>query len=92
MPLNYLKNSNWEPFAKKRIQEIIHYYGNTKSVPLHDQPYAVFDFDNTSCFFDIEDHLMLYMIEQFAFRLNAETFYHILSCDSYETQTILDPN
>ncbi|MGT2785080.1 HAD family hydrolase [Streptococcus merionis] len=86
-----LENPNWEPFALQRINEIISKNGTSNPISRQDQPYAVFDFDNTSCFFDIEDHLVLYLIHKFAIKVSEEKLYEILTAGPYDIkQPLMD--
>ena len=62
-----LKTGNWEPQNKKRLEKLIRekaFNGN----------YAVFDWDFTSIFYDTQDNLFVYQIENLCFNLNPEEF------------------
>lgn len=85
-----LSHPNWEPFALHRINNVIETYGTLEPLPLHDQAYAVFDFDNTSSFFDIEDHLAIYLIEEFQLKLSPKELYQVLTSGPFDIQTPLE--
>ncbi|UTC65331.1 haloacid dehalogenase-like hydrolase [Treponema sp. OMZ 788] len=62
-----LKTGNWEPQNKKRLEKLIRekaFNGN----------YAVFDWDFTSIFYDTQDNLFVYQIENLKFNLTPEEF------------------
>lgn len=85
-----LSNPNWEPFALKRINHVIEIYGAPAPLPTEQQAYAVFDFDNTSSFFDIEDHLAIYLIEEFQLKLSPKELYQVLTSGPFDIQTPLE--
>lgn len=87
-----LSNPNWEPFALQRINQVIKTYGTSTSLPLCHQAYAVFDFDNTSSFFDIEDHLAIYLIEEFKFTISPTELYQVLTDGPFDIKSPLEEN
>ncbi|UTY28218.1 haloacid dehalogenase-like hydrolase [Treponema putidum] len=62
-----LKTGNWEPQNKNRLEKLIRekaFNGN----------YAVFDWDFTSIFYDTQDNLFVYQIENLCFNLSPKEF------------------
>lgn len=54
---------NWAPATRARIQAVIDEYAGQDR-------YVVFDFDNTSVIFDVEEALLIYQIENLAFKID----------------------
>lgn len=70
---------NWDSFNRAQINKMIAQYG--KGSPNYDAknpPYAVFDWDNTSVFLDIQEALMIYQIEHLNFKMTPETFNEVI--------------
>ncbi|MBG9988881.1 haloacid dehalogenase-like hydrolase [Aerococcaceae bacterium DSM 111176] len=68
----YFQQNNWEPFAYRRLNQVI---DKNKNNP---ESFVVFDFDNTSVIMDIEDNYMIYAIDNLLYHLNAEDFHQML--------------
>lgn len=63
-----LVKGNWDAFNRERIEALIAAHG--KGSPGYDPrkpPYAVFDWDNTSVFLDIEEAVLVYQLENLRF-------------------------
>ncbi|GHT69512.1 phosphoserine phosphatase [Bacteroidia bacterium] len=70
-----LQALNWDPFNRVQMEQLIDRYG--KHSPDYNPakpPYAVFDWDNTSIFLDIEEAVLAYQIQQLAFAATPEQF------------------
>jgi len=61
--LTLLTRNDWEKDVKNNLNELIKTYRNQNE-------YVVFDFDNTTCIFDIEEQLIVYQLETMSFELN----------------------
>lgn len=76
-----LKELNWQPFLYKKLCKIIENYsvknGETKN-------YMVFDFDQTIINGDIEENLMMYMANNFLYKLTPKEFKEIISSNIVE--------
>lgn len=63
-----LQALNWDKFNKSQLDKLITQYG--KDSPNYDPahpPYAVFDWDNTSIFLDIEEAILSYQVQNLVF-------------------------
>ena len=58
-----LITGNWAPATRARIQAVIDENADSGK-------YVVFDFDNTSVIFDVEEALLIYQIENLAFKID----------------------
>ena len=56
---------SWAPATRARIQAVIDENANKGR-------YVVFDFDNTSVIFDIQEALLVYQIENLIFKIKPE--------------------
>ncbi|THU05128.1 haloacid dehalogenase-like hydrolase [Lampropedia puyangensis] len=63
-----LPTGNWDAFNHAQLSQMIQAMGNTSRDYRADRPpYAVFDWDNTSIFLDIQEALLVYQLQQLAF-------------------------
>ena len=60
-----LMEGNWAPATRARIQAVIDANAGSGR-------YVVFDFDNTSAIFDVEEALLAYQIENLEFKIAPE--------------------
>jgi phosphoserine phosphatase len=60
--------SNWAPGTKAAIDSVIKKNAGNKSA------YAVFDWDNTSIYADVQDNLFIYQLENLAFKMTPGEF------------------
>ncbi len=67
-----LIEGNWAPATRARIQAVID--ENAES-----GRYVVFDWDNTSIFWDIEESAMIYQIEHLAYKITPEDMPDVLA-------------
>ena len=65
----YVSHPDWNPDAKKALNSFIRSERGQK-----ENPYVVFDFDNTCSIFDVSVQLMAYQLETMCFGLNPEEF------------------
>ncbi|PMB84569.1 hypothetical protein CJ206_03525 [Dolosicoccus paucivorans] len=79
----YFPQNNWDNFVYQRLNELIDKYQNDPNA------YAVFDFDNTSCFMDVEDNLMIYLVEHLCYKLTPSEFYQLLTDSFFEEELSL---
>jgi phosphoserine phosphatase len=68
-----LKKGNWDPYNWAKLNEMIAKYGNSSASydPNH-KPYAVFDWDNTCVFLDIEEAQLIYQLENLVFGMTPK--------------------
>ncbi len=67
-----LIQGNWAPATRARIQAVIDANANKGK-------YVVFDFDNTSVIFDIQEALLVYQIENLEFKMTPEQLPDVLA-------------
>ena len=65
----------WNPYVKQAIDDFIAEYGNTENA------YVVFDFDNTTSIFDVEEQLAVYQLQVMAFAFTPEEMPAILATE-----------
>lgn len=69
-----LLTGQWDSFNREQLNQLIASYGKTSAnYDAKNPPYAVFDWDNTSIFLDIEEATLIYQIENLAFKMSPET-------------------
>lgn len=61
-----LERDDWAPDVKENVNDFLQIYHGTRNA------YAVFDFDNTSAIFDVEEQLIAYQLETMSFALDPE--------------------
>ena len=64
--------AGWNPYVKQAIDDLIATYGGTENA------YAVFDFDNTTTIFDVEEQLAVYQLQVMAFAFTPDEIEEIL--------------
>lgn len=81
-----LEKLNWEPFAYKRLNELIKEYSQDEISDPSSLNYCIFDFDETIVTGDIEENLMIYIVNNFKFKMQPDQLKnHFLS-------NLIDPN
>lgn len=70
----HLEHRDWAPDVKAALNDFMDAYG-------HSGGYAVFDFDNTSCIFDIEENQMYYQLENMCFEMSPGRLVEVISTD-----------
>lgn len=74
-----LIKGNWDNFNRDQLNKLIATYGKTSpNYNPNNPPYAVFDWDNTSIFLDIQEALLIYQIEHLYFKMTPETLNKVL--------------
>lgn len=74
-----LAPGNWDTFNYSEIKKMIHQYGHqSQNYKKNQPPYAVFDFDNTSVFLDIEEAIFIYQLEHLMFKVTPERLNQII--------------
>ena len=70
---------NWDTFNRDQINKMIAQYGkNSANYDAKNPPYAVFDWDNTSVFLDIQEALMIYQIEHLKYNMTPEQLSQVI--------------
>lgn len=74
-----LEANNWAPCTKAALDRLIYNYGicNPNYNP-NAKPYTVFDFDNTTSIFDVEEALLIYQLENLRFKIPYNKMYDVL--------------
>ena len=72
-----LVREDWADDVKSSLNELMATYGKAGTAPA-DSPYAVFDFDNTSSIFDVEEQLAVYQLQVMAFALQPDELRKVL--------------
>ncbi|MDR1767605.1 MAG: Ig-like domain-containing protein [Propionibacteriaceae bacterium] len=68
--LKKLAANNWAPKTRAAINRFMGDYGYaSKTYDTAKKPYVVFDFDNTTSFFDVEEALLVYQLENLRFKI-----------------------
>jgi len=76
-----VKMTSWNKDSKKAINSLVSTYGKgTKNAKkkAYKNSYAVFDFDNTSSIFDVEEQLAIYQLQHMAFAFKPDQIKGIL--------------
>ena len=68
----HVEHADWSEQAKNAINDFVDTYGNTENA------YVVFDFDNTTSIFDVEEQLAVYQLQVMAFAFTPEEMPDIL--------------
>lgn len=64
--------AGWNPYVEQAILDLCETYGGTENA------YVVFDFDNTTSIFDVEEQLAIYQLQVMAFAFTPEEIEEIL--------------
>lgn len=67
--------AGWNPYVEAAINDFIATYGGTENA------YVVFDFDNTTSIFDVEEQLAVYQLQVMAFAFTPEEMPAILATE-----------
>ena len=68
-----LADRNWDSFNKAQLEKLLNNYGkNSPGYNPAKPPYAVFDWDNTMVFLDIEEAVFIYQLENLRFSMPPE--------------------
>ena len=66
--MNKIRPGKWNPALTTALNHLIETEAGSEGA------YAVFDFDNTSCFGDVEDNLFLYLLETWQYKMQPDEF------------------
>lgn len=82
LTLARLDKANWDDYNYKELDLLIQQYGkNSPNYNPTRPPYAVFDFDNTSLFLDIEEATLIYQLDNLVFKVDPEKLNKIIRQD-----------
>lgn len=73
----YVEHANWDETVKTAINDFMDLYGHG-SDHYSENSYVVFDFDNTSSIFDVEEQLAVYQLQVMAFAFTPDEIGQIL--------------
>lgn len=66
---------NWAPATLQAMNNLIAKNGkNSPSYNPNKKPYAVFDWDNTCCYADTEEHTLIYQLENLKYKMTPDEF------------------
>ena len=81
----HLKRSDWAADVKTAINDFFDTYSSTSGA------YVVFDFDNTSSIFDVEEQLMVYQLQIMGFAMSPDELKLAVSCGLEDSMGELTP-
>lgn len=74
-----LEENNWVPETRNAINNLMQNYGkHSDGYDDIQKPYVVFDFDNTTAFFDVQEALLIYQLENLRFKIPKDKMYDVL--------------
>lgn len=77
-----LSTRHWDPFNKSQIENLFKTYGKGSENYNPDKPpYAVFDWDNTMVFLDVEEATLIYQLENLRFNMTPSQMSQALRKD-----------
>ena len=88
-----LEARNWDTFNRARIDQLLKTHG--KESPGYNpqqRPYAVFDWDNTMVFLDVQEATLIYQLENLRFSMTPEQLDKALRIDVPKTNFVKDYN
>lgn len=81
-----LNKESWDPHVRAALMRLMKDYGSTSPNYNPDQkPYAVFDFDNTTSFFDVEEALLIYQLQTLSFKIAPDQMFSVLTTEVPKT-------
>jgi phosphoserine phosphatase len=84
-------HGQWDQFNQQKIEALLQNYGNkSPNYQAEKPPYAVFDWDNTSAFLDVQEATLAYQLTQLQFKMSAKQLAKALAT-GIDTQKILSP-
>ena len=88
-----LENRNWDPFNKAQMEKFLNTYGkNGATYNPQKRPYAVFDWDNTMVFLDVQEATLIYQLENLRFSMTPEQLDKALRIDVPKSNFVKDYN
>lgn len=79
-----LEREDWAEDVKAGLNDFLSAYGIDSETPA-EMAYVVFDFDNTSSIFDVENQLAIYQLQSMAFAVRPEELRDVLLTDLKNT-------
>lgn len=77
-----LKENHWAYETRLALNKMMNDYGSLSSdYDENNKPYAVFDFDNTTAIFDVEEALLIYQLTNLRFRIARDDFDDVILTD-----------
>ncbi|MDR2649633.1 MAG: hypothetical protein LBB94_07950, partial [Clostridiales bacterium] len=77
-----LEANNWAPGTLAALNGFMLKYGvNSPDYDSEKKPYVVFDFDNTTSFFDVEEALLIYQLENLRFSIPRDKMFDVLTTE-----------
>ena len=74
-----LEENNWAPETRDALNRFMEENGSSSAdYNPETPPYVVFDFDNTTSFFDVEEALLIYQLENLRFSIAPDKMYDVL--------------
>lgn len=74
-----LEKNNWSPETRAALNKLLADYGiRSRKYDKNNRPYVVFDFDNTTSFFDVQEALLIYQLENLRFKIAPDKMYEVL--------------
>ena len=77
----HVERDDWSDEVKKAINDFVDMYGMASENYAEGQSYVVFDFDNTTSIFDVEEQLAVYQLQVMAFAFTPEEMPAILATE-----------
>ena len=74
----YAERDDWSDEVKKAINDFVDMYGMASENYAEGESYVVFDFDNTTSIFDVEEQLAVYQLQVMAFAFTPDEIEEIL--------------
>ncbi len=74
----HVEHADWSEEVKKAINDFVDTYGKASANYAEGASYVVFDFDNTTSIFDVEEQLAVYQLQVMAFAFTPEEITDIL--------------
>jgi phosphoserine phosphatase len=88
-----LADRNWDSFNKAQLEKLLNTYGkNSASYNPAKPPYAVFDWDNTMVFLDIEEAVFIYQLENLRYSMTPAQMDKALRVEVPKTNFVKDYN
>lgn len=88
-----LDAKNWDDFNRTQLEKLLNAYGkNSPTYNPQRRPYAVFDWDNTMVFLDIQEATLIYQLENLRFSMTPEELDKALRIDVPKTNFVKDYN
>ncbi len=77
----HVEHADWAEDVKKAVNDFVDTYGMASENYAEGESYVVFDFDNTTSIFDVEEQLAIYQLQVMAFAFTPEEMPEILATE-----------